>query len=88
MVNRRDFLKLLLATPLAATVDVEQLLWVPKPIIVVPAMPGYVFYGGARGGGKANIGRIIVAAWEDYVRNAPLENIQSHFYRQLHSSPK
>lgn len=38
-MRRRDFLRLLLASPIAATVDVEQLLWVPKPIVVVPAMP-------------------------------------------------
>lgn len=36
---RRDWLKLLLAAPIAATVDVEKLLWVPKPIVTVPAMP-------------------------------------------------
>lgn len=35
--NRRDFLKILLATPVAATYDFEQLLWVPKPMVVVPA---------------------------------------------------
>lgn len=39
MVTRRDMLRILLAAPIAATVDVERLLWVPKPIIVVPAMP-------------------------------------------------
>jgi len=38
-MNRRDFLKFLLTTPIAATMDLEKLLWVPKPIIVVPAMP-------------------------------------------------
>lgn len=38
-MNRRSFLKFLLSTPLALTVDVEKLLWVPKPIITVPAMP-------------------------------------------------
>lgn len=38
-MRRRDFLRFLLATPIAATVDVEQLLWVPKPIVTVPAMP-------------------------------------------------
>ena len=36
--GRRDFLKFLLAAPIAATVDVEKLLWVPKPIITVPAI--------------------------------------------------
>ena len=39
MIDRRSFLRILLASPLVATLDVEQLLWVPKPIIVVPAMP-------------------------------------------------
>lgn len=39
MITRRDILKILLASPIAATVDVEQLLWVPKPIITVPEMP-------------------------------------------------
>lgn len=39
-MNRRAFLKLLLAAPaIAATVDVEQLLWTPKPMVTVPAMP-------------------------------------------------
>ena len=39
VMNRRDLLKWMLASPLAATVDVERLLWVPKPIVVVPTMP-------------------------------------------------
>jgi hypothetical protein len=37
--SRRDFLKFLLTTPLAATIDFEELLWVPKPMIVVPGGP-------------------------------------------------
>ena len=37
MLTRRSLLKFLLATPAAALVDYEQLLWVPKPIITVPA---------------------------------------------------
>jgi hypothetical protein len=45
--NRRDFLKILLATPVAATYDFEQLLWVPKPMVVVPKVelykPGDIF---------------------------------------------
>lgn len=39
MRTRRDFLKYLLATPLAMELDVEKLLWVPKPIITVPELP-------------------------------------------------
>lgn len=67
-LGRRGFLRLLLASPLAATVDVEKLLWVPKPLITVPANYGiwvgainkasFTFwrnqhlYGGLVGGGK------------------------------------
>lgn len=36
--TRRDFLKLLLSTPIAATLDVEKLLWIPeKTIFILPA---------------------------------------------------
>jgi len=46
-MDRRDFLKILLATPVAATYDFEQLLWVPKPMVVVPEVklykPGDIF---------------------------------------------
>jgi len=38
-MTRRDLLRLLLASAMAEAVDVEQLLWVPRPIITVPAMP-------------------------------------------------
>lgn len=38
VISRRGFLRLLLASPIAATVDVEKLLWVPKPIITVPSL--------------------------------------------------
>lgn len=38
-MTRRDLLRLLLAAPLAAAVDVEQFLWVPSPMVTVPAMP-------------------------------------------------
>lgn len=36
MITRRHLLRLLLATPLAATFDVEKLLWVPGQMVVVP----------------------------------------------------
>jgi len=35
-VNRRDFLKILLASASASAYDWEKLLWIPKPQIVVP----------------------------------------------------
>lgn len=38
-LSRRDLLKALLALPIAASLDVERLLWVPTPQIVVPALP-------------------------------------------------
>ena len=37
-MNRRDLLRLLLASVIAEAVDVERLLWVPKPIVSVAAM--------------------------------------------------
>lgn len=37
--DRRSFLRSLLALPLAAELDLEKLLWVPKPMIVVPRLP-------------------------------------------------
>ena len=36
--TRRDFLRYLLTTPLALTVDYEQLLWSPRSLIVVPSL--------------------------------------------------
>lgn len=42
-MHRRDFLRLLLSTPIAATLDVEKLLWVPSTQVVVPELP--VIYG-------------------------------------------
>jgi hypothetical protein len=43
MITRRTLLKLLLSSALAEAVDVEKLLWVPKPIITVPDMPVYLY---------------------------------------------
>ncbi len=41
-IDRRTLLKTLLGLPIALTLDVEQLLWVPKPIVTVPAYPGLI----------------------------------------------
>lgn len=38
-VSRREWLSLLLASAAAETLDLERLLWTPKAIITVPAMP-------------------------------------------------
>ena len=38
--SRRAFLRALLATPLALTLDVDQLLWTPSPMVVVPGVRG------------------------------------------------
>ncbi len=37
-MTRRDLLKILLASAVADALDVERLLWVPRPIVTVPAM--------------------------------------------------
>lgn len=44
--SRRDFLKFLLASPIAATLDVEKMLWVPTPQIVVPEITKVTIKGG------------------------------------------
>lgn len=38
-MTRRDLLRLLLVSAVAEAVDVEKLLWVPKPIVTVPELP-------------------------------------------------
>lgn len=35
-MNRRDFIKYLLATPIAVNLDIEKLLWVPEKTIFLP----------------------------------------------------
>jgi hypothetical protein len=57
-----------LALPIAATLDVEQLLWVPKPIIVVPAMPV---------SGRESIGAIVARVWEEVVGKMPPDSLFS-----------
>ena len=46
VLTRRDLLRHLLTLPIAAQLDLEQLLYVPKPIITVPALirPGDVVW--------------------------------------------
>ncbi len=67
-IDRRLFLQFLLGTAAASTVDFEQLLWMPKPIIVVPAMP---CIGGINRSpflfSKIS-GAMVVAAWDEYVK--------------------
>lgn len=38
-MNRRVFLQSLMVAAAGSTFDLERLLWVPKPMITVPAMP-------------------------------------------------
>lgn len=40
-MTRRELLRLLLAAPIAATLDVEKLLWTPGQMVTVPAMPAW-----------------------------------------------
>lgn len=71
-MDRRTFLRLLLATPLATTVDVEALIWVPKPIIVVPAFPMRPV--------NPNLGQTMAALWERYVGTEPADKIFNHYW--------
>lgn len=47
-MNRRDLLKYLLATPIAATLDTEKLLWVWDKKIFVPSQKQIDFLNGTR----------------------------------------
>lgn len=38
-MTRRDLMRILLASAIAESVDVERLLWVPKPLVTVPTLP-------------------------------------------------
>lgn len=70
-MDRRSFLRLLLATPLAATVDVEALIWVPKPIIVVPAFPRGV---------NPNLGAMVASQWERVIGTMPVDEVFNHYW--------
>lgn len=45
MIDRRAFISLLVGSAAAEAIDIERLLWVPKPIITVPAMPSLLTTG-------------------------------------------
>jgi hypothetical protein len=72
MISRRGFLKFLLAAGVAeAAMDVERLLWVPRPIITVPAMP------------VLSTGEMIAQAWEAYViEDARDSSFQKYWFLQ------
>lgn len=57
VVSRRSLLKLLLASAAAEVVDVEKLLWMPKSIITVPAMPVLEY--------RHNLGQLVAETWEE-----------------------
>lgn len=74
-MNRRDFLRYMLGTAAAASVDFEQLLWLPKPIIVVPRMP---MIGGITNSTYPfwrNKGHRVLLAWEGHVEELLDERI-------------
>ena len=59
-MNRRDLIKLLLSSAIAETIDVEKLLWTPKPIITVPSynLNKWLFDPDANIGQRCDINRI------------------------------
>lgn len=69
-LTRRDVLRYLLATPLAVTLDVERLLWVPRPIITVPARP-LMFHRDAFSMVTRGLKPIVYVTVEEYRRLFP-----------------
>lgn len=72
-IDRRSFLRLLLSSAAASTMDVEKLLWVPRPMIVVPAFPN-----------NPNWGAIVAAAWEEVIKAEPIDDVFNHFWLLKH----
>lgn len=69
-MNRRDFLRFMLGTAVAATVDVEKLLWVPgERTIFLPTEIKPIWAGS-----------IVAEAWEKYVGEMPTDNIFGEFW--------
>lgn len=64
---------LLTSAAVATTVDIEQLLWVPKPIIVVPSL-----------GANPNMGQIVAEAWEKHVESFCLDGQFSRLWLLEH----
>lgn len=72
-MNRRDFLKFLLAAPVAAELDIEKLLYVPKPMIVVPEFKTFI-----------STSDIIAIEWERMMpKIKDLFERDDFFYRRL-----
>jgi hypothetical protein len=67
--SRRSFLRVLLSLPIAATLDVEKLLWTPSPIVVVPTL--------SLAHTEPNIGEICATIWERQFGALPADNIFS-----------
>lgn len=67
--SRRDMLRMMLAMPIAATLDIERLLWLPSPIVTVPALPASIDYAA-----------IMMDAWNAKVGKNPVDT----FYNNAH----
>lgn len=68
-MTRRDLLKILLASPAAFAIDYEKLLWIPKPIIVVPDF---------------SLSNAVIAAWEQVIKiDMHLFDRDEYFFKTL-----
>ena len=67
--SRRQFLRTLLALPIATTLDVERLLWVPSPIITVPALSTDLLFDEIN---RITLATIFPAVLEMYLQPSPL----------------
>lgn len=95
MLNRRSFLRTLLALPIAATFDVEKLLWVPRQMIAVPTRAGWIlrvsddptFGFGFTGWQASDTDAVISGQYLGQIRNTYAFKAMPRLSRQLFGVP-
>lgn len=65
-MTRRDLLRLMLASAIAESVDVERLFWTPKPIVTVPLRDDTAYIQGLIDSAEASGGMVYLAARSTY----------------------
>lgn len=74
-MSRRSAIGLLFSAGIATTLDVEQLLWTPKPIVLVPSV---------------GVGQLVASMWESVIvdKIEELFDRDAHFFKMHLRNPK